>query len=195
MTTKKPLNKQPKWKIYLVLTLLIAVGTTAIDFGTMLASYPTEKHREVSRRISELDNKAFGSGDKQDSILESDEYKTLQASNELTYSLRMSMASAVVASVVGIAIVVATYRYLRRNLITRKPVGATVLINTLAAFLVAVPSVYMTQWLTDAAVDPLVILLLLAAAPFAIALGALLTFVIAKITEWHYNRSHGFIED
>lgn len=195
MTTKKPLSKQPKWKIYLLLTLLIAVGTTAIDFGTMLASYPTEKHREVSRRMSELDNKAFGEGNNQDSILESDEYKTLQASNEFTYSLRMSMGSAALAIIIGIAIVVATYRYLRRNLITRKPVGATVLINTLAAVLIAVPSVYMTQWLTGATVDPLVVMLLLAAAPFAIAFGALLTFIIAKITEWHYNRSHGFIED
>ena len=197
MSAMKPLKQQSKWKVYTVLALLIAVGTFAFDAGTMYASYPTAKHREVARDISTLDNKAFSLAGKQDPnvILESDEYKTLQATTENAYSTRMGIASGVLGVILGIAVVVAVYRYLRRNVITRKPVGATVLINTLAAVIVAVPTLYLTPWLTGVKIDMITGLLLLAALPFALAFGMLITFLVAKIAEWHYNRSHGFIED
>jgi hypothetical protein len=197
VSAKKAVKRQSKWKVYTALTLLIAAGTLAFDAGTMYASYPTEKHREVARKISALDTKAYSLTSTQDPsvVLESDEYKTLQATTENVYSTRMGIGSGVLGVILGVAVVVAVYRYLRRNLITRKPVGATVLINTLAAVAVAVPSVLLTPLLTGMKIDTITALLLIAALPFALAFGMLLTFLVAKIAEWHYNRSHGFIED
>ena len=185
---------QPKWKVYTLLTLLIIGVTLAFDSGTLLASYPTEKHREVSRSLSALNNKVFSSGDPE-KILESKEFKALEATPENTYSTRMSLASAALSVIMGIGIVAATYRYLRGNRITSKPIAATVLINTAASFVLIVPSLYMTEWLAGATVEAELLMLMLLGAPFALAFGVLITFLIAKVTEWHYNRSHGFIED
>lgn len=188
-------NVQPKWKIYTLLILLIAVGTTALDFGMMLASYPTAKHQDISRNIAKLDSKAFSDGQDMNKVFESDEYTSLKNSTENVYSTRMSIASGVLSVIIGVAIIAAVYRYLRRNNITRRSVGATVLISVLAAFISAVPGIYMSQWLAGDSLDPIAIMLLIAATPFALGFIALGSFLIAKIAEWHYNRSHGFIED
>lgn len=194
MSTKRK-NIQPKWKIYLILTLLIAAGTTALDFGMMLVSYPTDKHREVSRSLARLDSEAFSAGQDMTKVLESDKYLSLKNSTENAYSTRMSIASGIVSVVIAVSITVAMYRYLRRHNITRRAVGATVLISVLATFISAIPGIYMTQWLTVDSLDPIVIIMMIAATPFAIGFVALASFLIAKAAEWHYNRSHGFMED
>lgn len=187
-------NIQPKWKVYILLTVAIAVGTIALEAGMMLASYPTQQHREVASKITELDNKSFGSQNP-DAILNSQEYKKNQDSIENVYSTRMGFGSGALSVIINIAIVVATYRYLRRNLVTRKPIGATVLIVTIASLLTAVPSFYLSSFLIGSNLSPVMLLLLAASIPFAIGFSVLATFLVAKATEWHYDRSHGFIED
>ncbi len=187
-------NIQPKWKVYILLTLLITAVTLAFDFGTLVASYPTAEHREVSRQLSDLNNKVFTS-DNPEAGIESEEYKAIEATPENTYSMRMSMASAALSVVMSVGIIVLTYRYLRSNMITRKPITATVVINTIVAFVLIVPSYYMSQWLAGTTVESELMMLMLIGAPFALAFSVLITYVIARIAEWHYNRSHGFIED
>jgi Kef-type K+ transport system membrane component KefB len=197
MSAKLAQNMTSKWKIYSGLVLLIAIGMLGYNVITVYVSYPTQKHREVARQITELDRRAYGSPSDQnpEGILKSAEYQTLQKSSENQYSSRSGIASGILGLILYVGVVATTYRFLRKHLVTRKPVGATVLINMVAATIVAAPTLYITQWIMGTGIDPLMGLLLLAALPFTVVFSVIITFIVAKITEWHYSRSHGFGED
>ena len=186
-----------KWKIYTALIALITVGMIIFEAGTMYVSYPTPKHREVAQSITRLDQSAFGGGNANpEAVFESDEYKNLQSSTENTYSTRMGVGSGVLSVVLSIAVIVAVYRYLRRNIITRRPIGATIFINVLASILSTAVVFVVAKWFLDSVVEsPVILMSLVFALPFAIGFGILATFLVAKAAEWHYNRSHGFMEE
>lgn len=192
MNVKK--QKIAKWKIYSGLVALIAVVSFGFAVFTAWATYPTMEHRQVAQELAVLNQKAFGSNNVE-KITNSDEYKALNDSRENVYSIRMGIGSSVLSAVIGVAMVVAVYRYLRRNRITIKAVGATVLIDTIAMAIIALPIMYVSDTITGIKTEPVMMVMLLISLPFSIGISALLAFVIAKIAEWHYNRSHGFIEE
>jgi len=192
MKTRKA--KMAKWKVYSALIALVAAVSFGFTVLTTFVTYPTDAHRKVAQELSVLDKEAFSSN-KYEKIMKSDKYKDLANSRENVYTIRMGIASGILSAIISVAIVVALYRYLRRYHITAKPVGATVLIDTVATAIVMLPAMYIGELLTGIKTDPLMMIMLLIGVPFAVAFSALITFVIAKITEWHYNRSHGFIEE
>lgn len=189
--------KVAKWKLYSGLIALIAVVTIGFTALTAFVAYPTAEHRKVGQDIAELSNKMYSANDPaaMDKIAKSDEYKDLMNSKENVYTTRMGIGSGVLSAIISVSIVVALYRYLRRNLITTKPVGATVLIDTIAVAIITIPTIFIGEAITGIKTEPLVMVMLLVSLPFVVGFSALITYVIAKIAEWHYNRSHGFIEE
>lgn len=192
------MTKQPKkmagWKLYTLLILAISVGWIGFTAATMFAAYPTENHRETSRKLTAMTQKAAADEKAFTRLQNSEEYKALESSTENVYSTRMSIGAGVLNMVLSIAVIVGVYRYLRRNRVTAKPVKATVWVNVAVMILTTVPTLYISQLLTGIGIDSLTMILLLAATPFAIAFEALLTLLVAKIAEWHYSRAHGFTD-
>ncbi len=184
-----------KWKLYTGLIALITVGTLAFNVLTAYVSYPTAEHRRIGQELTTLDAKAFNPDNDYEKIVNSDHYKELVNSQEAIYTTRMTFGVGALSIVIGVAVVVALYRYLRRNRITSKPIRATVLIDTAATALIMIPTIYISELVTGIKNEPLTMILLLISLPFAVGFSALITFAIAKVTEWHYNRSHGFIEE
>jgi len=193
MKVRKP--KMTKWKIYSALIALIVVFTLGFTALTTYVTYPTVEHRHVGQQLAKLDAKAFSLGEDYSKISNSKEYRGLIDSQESVYTIRMGIGSGVLSAIVSVAIIVALYRYLRRNRITSKPIMATVLIDAAASALTIIPAIYIGQAISGIQNEPITMIMLLISAPFAVGFGALITFVIAKITEWYYNRSHGFIEE
>jgi hypothetical protein len=193
MTNQKP--SLAKWKLYTLLVAVIALGTLAFNSATAYVAYPTVEHRKVGQEIARLEAKSFSEDGNRDKIVNSQEYKDLTGSKENIYTTRMSIGSAVLSTIISVAIVVALYRYLRRNRITSKPVSVTVLLDTAAVALITIPSIYIGEWITGVRIESLTLVLVLVSIPFAIGLNALIAFAIAKVAEWHYNRSYGFTEE
>ena len=188
-------HKTKKWKIYIVLISLIAAITLGFSALTGYVSYPTTEHRKVGQELAKLDAKAFSLDGDFDKVVNSDRYKELTGSIEAIYTTRMAIGSAMLSAIISVAIVVAVYRYLRRNHITTRPIGATVFIDTTATALVMIPTIYIGELVTGIKNDPLTMILLIISLPFAVVFSAIISYIIARITEWHYNRSHGFIEE
>lgn len=183
-----------KWKFYALLVVVISIGWIGFTAGTMFAAYPTQAHRDVSQKLTEMTQKAVTDEKAFAKLQSSEEYKTLESSTENIYSTRMSIGAGVLNMIIGIAVIVGVYRYLRRHRITARAVRATVWINVAVMILTTLPTLYISQLLTGAKIDSLTTILLLAATPFAILFEALLTLLVAKIAEWHYNRAHGFTD-
>jgi len=191
---KQPATRH-KWLIYLILTTVISLGTITFDAGTMLASYPTEKHRDVARELNEMTKQAFSGGKDSSNVMESDAYKALEDSRENVYSTRMGIGSSLLSLIISTAIIVAVYRYFRRSRLTNRPIGATVGISAVTAVLTGAATLLYGAWLTPFNDSGSALLALLAMVPLVAGFGALYAFLVAKATEWHYNRSHGFMED
>ena len=181
------------WKIYGVLILLVAAVSLSFTALTAFVMYPTSEHRQVGKELATLDSKSISSGNYK-VLAKSDKYKELASSYENTYTTRMGIGSSILNAVISVSIVVALYRYLRRNQITPKPIRVTVLVDTAAMAIMIIPSMYIGQLITGIQTEPFLMVMLLISAPFAVAFNALIAFVIARFAEWHYNRSQDSVE-
>jgi len=193
MKVRKP--KMTKWKIYATLVAIITAGTLAFTALTAYVTYPTAEHRRVGQELSKLDAKAYSLNEDYAKVAESKEYRELIESQESTYTIRMGIGSGILSMVLSVAVIVAVYRYLRRNRITNRPVRATVFIDMATTALTVLPTLYIGEAITGIKTDSMAMVMLLVSLPFVIGFSALITLLIAKIAEWHYNRSHGFIEE
>lgn len=192
MTTKRPVKK---WKLYGTLIGAITAVTLLFSAFTTYVTYPTAEHRKVGQELAKFDAKLFSLDENYAEVTKSKEYKDLQTTQENVYTSRMGIGSSVLSAMISVAIVVALYRYLRRNNITPKPVSTTVLIDAAAMAIIMLPTIYIGELITGIKTEPLMMVMLLIATPFAVGFNALITFVIAKITEHFYNRSHGALEE
>lgn len=182
-----------KWKLYTALVVGISVLTLGFSAITTYTAYPTAEHRATAQKLAALDKKALSSGDIE-KVRESSEYKELAGARENIYTTRMAIGSSVLSAVIGVAIVVALYRYLRRNEVTESPIAATVVIDTAASVVIMLPSIFIGEFITGIKTEPMMMAMLLVSMPFAAGFSALLAYIIAKVTEGHYNRSHGITE-
>lgn len=177
-------------KQYALITVLIAAVTFSFSAVTTYLAYPTAEHRAIGQKIATLESQSFSLTNPDPSVTKTEEYKDLSATVENTYSTRMALGSAFLSVLIAISIVVALYRYLRRNNITQKPILVTVVLNTIASTLLILPSVYATEWITGISIDATTMILLIVSLPFAIGFTVFFTFIIAKATERHYNRTN-----
>ena len=187
--------KIAKWKLYAFLITLITVGTLVFNVLTAYVTYPSAEHRRIGQELATLDSKAFSPNSDYEKIVNSDKYKDLTRSREAIYTTRMAVGVAALSTIIGVAIVVALYRFLRRNHITTKPIRATVLIDTVATALIMISAILISEPITGIKNEPITITMLLIAVPFAVGFSALITFMITKITERYYNRSHDPAEE
>lgn len=194
MKTNK--KKVSKWKVYLLLTLAVTVAFSAMSVVSTVVSYPTAAHRNTAAELSKLTNKAWDEdSDDGMKIFESKEYKQLESSQYTSYSNIMNAVTTVAQLIAGVVIIFAIYRYLRRNILTNSPVSATVGINVVGGMLLTFPVILFSEWYTGSITSDITWIMILIALPFALVIGGLITFLITKIAEWQYNRSHGFLAD
>lgn len=182
-------SKTAKWKIYFAAIGLIASVTLLFSIFTTYVTYPTDAHRKVAQELAKQDAKALSPNADYAKIIASKEYKELLATQENVYTTRMAIGSSILSTVISVAMVVALYRYLRRHEITENPIGVTVLLDAVAMALTMLPIIFIGEWITGIKTEALVMIGLLIAVPFAVGFNALITFIIAKITEWYYDRS------
>src|SRR5690606_12631778 len=140
---------------------------------TSYTAYPTAEHRATAQKLAELNNKAMSSGNIE-KVRESSEYKELVGSRENIYTTRMAMGSSALGAIISVAIVVALYRYLRRNEITERPIATTVIIDTIASTAIMLPSIFIGEFITGIKTEAMMMVLLLVSLPFAAGFSALL---------------------
>ena len=191
---KRSKNIQPKWKVYLLATLLMFGVQGAVSVLSVVVSYPTAEHRSVSSKISNYSTEMMKADDGMKTY-ESQEYKDLNASPENVYTNWALGLTTAAQFVLFVVVIFGLYRYLRKHRVSTHAVRVTVLLYMLSSLLATVPTWLFNTWYTGSVIDELVLFVLLAGAPFMIGFSVLVTFLVAKLAEWHYNRSHGFIAD
>jgi hypothetical protein len=169
---------------------LVFALNVVLSAAVVLINYPTEAHRSVYRQLDAL-NSSMWSGSDFTVVMDSDEYKRLSGSPEANYTNIATTVTLLVNSVVSIAIIGGVYHYLRKHRITKRPVGATVLLVTLGGLVPLVLTAFAAAAYIGTptpGVGHVVFMLFigLVIAPLVIAL-------IARIFQWYYNRKHSFV--
>lgn len=196
---KKKSIEQSKRKVYTTLIVILSVLTLFLSAATVWIAHPTSQHRQTAQSITNLSEKAFASPDAtaSEQILNSKEYKDLIASPENTYTTNASIATTVALFIASAIATVFVYRYLRKIRITRDAVGVTVWLTVIVGLVTYYPGLYISGLVAgpSSISNGAMFLISLAVLPFALVFSALLTYVVARITDNFYNRTHGFIED
>lgn len=182
-----------KKKSYLLLAGVFAVVGLVIPAVSFYATYPTDAHILVERDRRAAEQQAYKADDPQ-KYFESEEYTQTVENQEASYSSTVGIISGVVSMVAWVLSVVWGYLYIRKHRINQHPIWTVVGLNVLFTLLVS-PLLYLfDQRLTGTADNPYTVFFI-AGAIVGLPLAAGLTAIVAKLTEYFYNRSHGFTAD
>lgn len=196
---KKKSQNPSKRNIYTLLIVILSVLTLAISAMTLWIAHPTSQHRQTAQSITRLSDKALTSSELKtsDTIFNSKEYKDLADSPENKYTMNAGIATSIMALILSGVTTVFVYRYLRSVRVTKDPVSVTVWLSVVVGLITYFPGIYLSGFVTgfSSVGSGAQLIFSLIALPFAILISALFTYVVAKITDNIYNRSHGFIED
>lgn len=183
-----------KTKLFGILTgifLAVSLGSSVL---TTVIAYPTAGHKQVAAEFTEINNRIFT--DPNLNIVTSPEYQRLSDHPNTKYSDRVNLIGGIVSLLAWIATIVFGYRYIRKYRLVKHPVRTIVLAQALAVALTIIPTELIMRSLTGIvspfASDALSMTVMIISATL---ISTLMAWVIAKITEWQFNRSHGFIED
>jgi hypothetical protein len=173
--------------LFLAVTLLLSVLTTVI-------AYPTASHKQVAKEFTQLNNAAIQGGDL--TITNSPDYKRLSTRAETKYSDTVNGVATVVQFLCWVATVVYGYRYLRKYRLVNHPVRTIAFAEALAVGLTVVPIERFMKWYAGIestfSSDPFILTIMIITTTL---ISLFVTWIFAKIAEWQYNRSHGFIEE
>ena len=196
---KKKLYEPPKRKIYTLLIIALSIFTLTLTALTMFAIHPSAGHRQTAISLARLDEKATTAQDTRvaDEIYNSKEYKDLINSPENKYIVNTGIVTFAVGLILTAMVTIIIYRYLRKIRITRDSVSVTVWLSVVSGLITYFPGLYISSLIAGpvSLVTGTQIVFSLIALPFAILFSAIFTYIVAKITDNFYNRSHGFIED
>lgn len=195
---KKRVVKQPKSK-WLVWTALLGLFTM-VSFGLYAVSgvstYPTDKHRQVASEYADLSAKVWEQKDVA-KALENPRLKELESSPEMAYSNIAGIGIGIVQFVIWVALVGFAFNYLRKNRIGKEQVRAIALIDATSTVLLMIPLLllapyfgYPKQTSLIPGVDPIASALI--TMPFVFLFSALITYIIARIFRWRYDRKYNF---
>lgn len=183
-----------KTKLFGILTgifLAVSLGSSVL---TTVIAYPTAGHKQIAAEFTEINNRIFT--DPNLNIVTSPEYQRLSDHPNTKYSDRVNLIGGIVSLLAWIATIVFGYRYIRKYRLVKHPVRTIVLAQALAVALTIIPTELIMRSLTGIvspfASDALSMTVMIISATL---ISTLMAWVIAKITEWQFNRSHGFIED
>lgn len=191
---KNDKTRTNKWKIYLAIVGVIVGIDLAVSVLSTVVSYPTADHRQTAQQLNDLNQRGMN-GEDIFKITESKEYKSLSSSPNNVYTNWALGLTFLLQAIIFVTVIFQVYRYLRKRLITEHPVGITVLLYSLALLVTMIPTYVFTEWFTGVKANEITMIVTLIAAPFTVLLSVLITFLVAKIAEWQYNRSHGFLAD
>lgn len=183
-----------KLKTYGILTALFVVVGLGLTILTSVIAYPTQSHKQVGAALAEINNTAFRDGDV--NITTTPEYKRLNEHQNTVYSNWVGGIGTFVQLVVWVVMIVLAYRHLRKYRLAKNPALAIGFIGAVTAVLTIIPSDLFIRAYAGIAPPfgyelPIVIITIVMTFLFSL----LVTWLVAKIVEWKYNRSHGFIED
>jgi hypothetical protein len=186
--SKVPNNKSNTVGICSVIIVLVAIIGIVTSSVSMLATYPTPNHRTVIRQFNELNRKAQQGDFKK--VLESAEYKELQATPEMSYSVTASIIATIIETILGVAIIGYIYYYLRRSRLVKKATAATTWLYVLGSSLVIPVVVYLESAVVTQRPPELVDTILIIIANLTI--GTAITYLVARLFKWNYDRKHSF---
>jgi hypothetical protein len=173
--------------LFLVVGLGLSILTTAI-------AYPTASHKQVAKEFTQLNNTAFRNGDL--GISTSSDYKRLSTKAETKYSDTVNGVGTVVQLLVWAAMVVYSYRYLRKYRLVKHPVRAIAFAEGVGVGITILPMELFLRGYAGIestfSYEPFALAVMMIS---TILISIAMTAIIAKIVEWQYNRSHGFIEE
>lgn len=169
---------------------LVFALNVVLSAATVFVNYPTEAHRSVYRQLDML-NSSMWNGSDFTVVMDSDEYKRLSSSPEANYTNVATTVTLLVSSAASIAIIGGVYHYLRKHRVTKRPIGATVLLVTLGGLAPLILTAFGAAAYIGTptpGIGHVVFMLFigLVIAPLVIAL-------IARIFQWYYNRKHSFV--
>lgn len=170
---------------------VIIVSSVLIYAMGMIASLPTQNHRDVTRELTNLMTPKDG-GFPDLSVLDSPRYKELEKSPENTYTLIASAVNAAVQIAAFIAIVYLTYRYILQRRVHKNTSGATVILVTLGSVIAGFVFSFISSAYTGIATplrDTLFFTLL------SLILTSIMTILATLIVHTIYKRKHGFLDE
>lgn len=183
-----------KLKVFGMLVGFFLVVGLALSVITTVVAYPTDGHKRVATEFSEINNTAFRDG--KFDVVNSPEYKQLAEHPNTKYSDTVNGIGAVVQLLIWVAMIVFAYRYLRKYRLVKHPVRTIAFAEAVGVALTVVPmDQFMTRYTGISmpfSADAFSLTIMLVSTTL---ISLFVTWLVAKIVEWQYNRSHGFIED
>lgn len=183
-----------KTKIFGILAGIFLVTGLGSSILTTVIAYPTPDHRRVAAEFAEINNRFLS--DPSADIVTSPEYQRLSDHPNIKYSDQVNNIGGVVSLLIWVATIIFGYRYIRKYRLVSHPIRTIVLAEAVAVVLTIIPTeLFMRSYAgitSPFASDAFSMTIMIISATL---ISALLTWIIAKVTEWQYNRSHGFIED
>lgn len=187
--SKESNDKRHKKKVYAAIIALVAVVSLVSSSLGMLVAYPTQAHRDVIRQFNDINEKA-GQGDTK-AIIESQEYKRLQDSPEMRYSMMIGFVLMIVELLITFTVVGTIYHYLRRNRLGGSAAGVAAWLYVFGGFITTLIMAYVdSMYVMKRAPQP-VELLVTVLATFTIGLA--IAYLIARFFKWNYDRRHSFV--
>lgn len=133
---KATVKKQPTWKIYTVISVIVVSLFLGTGLMALWAEYPTENHREVARSQQEIaDNNG---GWLNTAVYDSKGYRALADRAEAKQTKMVKSIYDVVQVLMYVTVIILVYRYIHRRKLTvssRTTILATVITVTVGNFL------------------------------------------------------------
>lgn len=187
------INKTKLKTFGLLVGLFLFVGLGLSVLTTVIA-YPTDGHKQVAAEFTEINNSVFRDGNLE--VVNSQEYKQLSEHPNTKYSDMVSNTGTAIQLLIWVAMIVFAYRYLRKYRLVKHPVRTIAFAEAVGVALTIVPMERFMNWYAGVSSpfsqDVFSITIMLISTTL---ISLFLTWLVAKIVEWQYNRSHGFIED
>lgn len=181
-----------KGRVYASIIGLVLAANILLSAVTVFINYPTEAHRATARQLDVLSVNMFTGADIT-KIMDSDEYKKAAESPEANYTNTATGYTLLINAVINVTLIGAVYYYLRKQRLSNKVVGATVLLVSIGQLL---PLVF-TQFGSALYIGTLMpgigsIAFMLF---IGIVIAPLVILLFTRIFDWHYNRKHSFVID
>lgn len=183
-------SRKPLGKLYASIIAIVAVVLFTTGAVLTYAAYPTTAHRDISRQQSELLEANGGTFNFE--AYDNPAFIKLTETPEAKHSANINGIQTYLGFAIYVVLVGCIYNYLRRRNVSRsrRTIGLTAVLitigNTLSMLLLQYPNSYLSG--TPLKFDSLYFVGLLG----SIILTLVISFVIAAIFEYFYNKKHSF---
>lgn len=187
------ISKLKKLKVFGLLIALFLITSLGLSILVSALAYPTDSHRETAAKIADLSDAAFKSGDFD--AMGSPEFKALNEHPNTEYSNMVTGIGTAAQLALWIATIVIAYRYIRKHRLLKNPVWIIAAAEAVAAVASVLPNeLFLRAYAGVSSVFAYEFPYVIFTLGMTFVMSMLLTAVVAKIADWQYNRTHGFVE-